>query len=47
MRIFSVTIDRDLITGWDQELDHVILLFNVRPKTAAELLLNHVSSLKH
>lgn len=30
MRIFAVTIDRDLIAGWDKDLDRVLLLFNVR-----------------
>jgi len=30
MRLFSVTIDRDLIAGWDKDLDRVLLLFNVR-----------------
>jgi hypothetical protein len=29
-RFFSVVIDRDQISGWERDLDRVIVLFNVR-----------------
>lgn len=38
MRLFSVTINRDLIAGWDKELDRVIVLFNVRLQNCARTI---------
>jgi len=40
-RLFSVTIDRDQIAGWEKDLDRLLALFNVCldnfiPTSAAE-----------
>jgi hypothetical protein len=40
-RLFSVTIDRDQIAGWEKDLDRLLALFNVGldnfiPTSAAE-----------